>query len=655
LRVEGWRTLLAHTGLSARYAHILHGIEFGFTLNLPNIRDNLHPPNSLSAVEHREVLDAEFAKEFAAGRYLGPFTAATINDVLGPFQTSPLSVIPKANGGHRIIQNYSYPHKPIRGIASINSQLFASDHPCTWGTFHAVAQVISSLPPGCEMAVRDVKSAFRTIPIRPEEWPGLVVRSVGDDEDRFVVDTANPFGTVNGPGTYGELGDSYCDVVRAIGAGPLGKWVDDYYLFRLLRRHIDSYNAYRHSVQHRIEQLGGEVRLGARLWWDAGDMADGRPAELVESHEFDLADVAQSEFAHPGVRSEHDQQFGYSFEDITHISDTLGVIFGSSKDSEFGPTGVFTGLVWDVQAKTVGLSEKKRAKYGVALAAFLDKPSASLRDAQSIYGKLAHAALVLSQGRAYLTGLERFMGAFASTRNPFAVHRLVDEVREDLGWWTRRLANPVPPRPLPVPVIVRDTRAYSDASSGVGVGIFIDGWWRAWRLRDRWNADGRDIGWAEGIGFELLLAVLFELGLEDEHALVWGDNKGVVEGWWRGRSRNKFVNGIFRRIHPRVEEQRVHVHTRYVRSADNPADAPSRGIYGDPRLLLPRVPLVGELAAYLVDCDADTGGAGVLDWRDAKDKCIDDRERARRAKLAHDRDDEELIELAILGAGTADY
>jgi hypothetical protein len=658
--VEGWRSLLTRTGLAVRYKRITQSIEFGFTLNIPPITANLHPPNRDSAAEHRAVLDAEFEKEYAAERYLGPFTAASINEALGPFQTSPLSVIPKASGGHRIIQNFSYPYKPIRGISSVNSQLYSSDHPCTWGTFHAVAQVISALPDGCEIAVRDVKSAFRTIPIRPEEWAALVVRCP-QGEDAFCVDTANPFGPVNGPGVHGELADAYCDVVRAVGMGPLGKWVDDHYFIRLLRTCLPEYNRHRRAVRDRIIKLGGEIRRGARLWWDGGDMPDGRPMELVESHEHPVRDHTGSDLAHPGPRAEQDRDFAYTFADITQLSDELGVIFGAKKDSPFAPSGVFTGLVWDVQAKTVGISETKRAKYEAALADFLANEVAPLRAVQSIYGKLAHACLVMPEGRAYLTGLERAMGAFALSASPFASHRITREVRDDLAWWTRRLCVPIPVRPLPIPVSVRDTRAYSDASSGVGVGVYIDGWWRAWRLRERWDADGRDIGWAEAVGFELLVRVLIDRGLRDEHVVIWGDNKGVVEGWWKGRSRGKFVNAVFRRIHPVVSERGIHVHSRYVRSADNPADGPSRGVYGRPDRLLPRVDLGEALDAFLINCDEDEGDERTderrqraIDWGRAQPKHIPDGERARRAKLASERDDDELVDLAILGVGTSD-
>ena len=100
--------------------------------------------------------------------------------------------------------------------------------------------------------------------------------------------------------------------------------------------------------------------------------------------------------------------------------------------------------------------------------------------------------------------------------------------------------------------------------------------WRAWRLAPGWKSQGRDIQWAEAIGFELLTICVFALANEGDHVLVHGDNRGVVEGWWKRCSTNRPTNHIFRRILQRSEDCNKTVHTRYVPSVQNPADAPSR-------------------------------------------------------------------------------
>jgi hypothetical protein len=135
----------------------------------------------------------------------------------------------------------------------------------------------------------------------------------------------------------------------------------------------------------------------------------------------------------------------------------------------------------------------------------------------------------------------------------------------------------------------------------VGIGVVIGNRWRAWRLLPGWKQEGRDIGWAEAIGMELLARYVFEHAPHGSHIKLWGDNNGVVEGWWRGRSANDAVNNVFRRIADYLHQREASAHTRYVESARNPADDPSRGIYGRNADLLPRIPLPGNLRDFIVD------------------------------------------------------
>ena len=44
------------------------------------------------------------------------------------------------------------------------------------------------------------------------------------------------------------------------------------------------------------------------------------------------------------------------------------------------------------------------------------------------------------------------------------------------------------------------------------------------------------------------------------HTKVFGDNRGVVKGWWKGRSQNRPTNDIFRHIHS-IMEADISVHT----------------------------------------------------------------------------------------------
>lgn len=149
---------------------------------------------------------------------------------------------------------------------------------------------------------------------------------------------------------------------------------------------------------------------------------------------------------------------------------------------------------------------------------------------------------------------------------------------------------------------VRDIAAFSDASSSTGIAIIIGTRWKAWKLLPGWDANHRNIGWAEAVGFKLLVRTIARLSPTDreEHFETYGDNQGVVEGWKGGRSRNPRINEVFKRVTNISRDANIVVHTKYVRSARNPADDPSRGIY-PPESLLPPLDIPHELRAFIVD------------------------------------------------------
>src|ERR1700753_2276330 len=86
--------------------------------------------------------------------------------------------------------------------------------------------------------------------------------------------------------------------------------------------------------------------------------------------------------------------------------------------------------------------------------------------------------------------------------------------------------------------------------------------------------------------------------------LVFGDNTGVVEGWWAGRSRNTETNRIFRRIHELLKEHDSILKTKYVNTKFNPADGPSRGRFPPTQLPLPPIDLPKEVRPFLVNFNA---------------------------------------------------
>lgn len=597
LQPDSWNSQLRMLGLDDTYPFISNSIRYGFDAGIRPITVTFAPPNSASliafAVAFQEIIDNEFSK----GRYIGPLSRKDVEWLIGPFQSSPISLVPKPHKTNkfRLVQNLSFPHTPSETTSSINFSIDSDHFPCLWGTFPIVANIIRSLPPSSQAAIRDVSEAYRIAGLAPDQWPGTVVRLPGPDS--FAINTSNLFGLSSAAGVYGSLADCGVDIMRGGGIGPISKWVDDHAFFRMLREHVTEFNRRRHQTRLRIEANGGRRQSGGRYWFDAGKMPSGRTEEHDDSMRFPVCDLSGQ-----SPRSSNDVRFSYCMADIDAVSDPLGIPWEKSKDIDFASEFPFTGLVWNIATRSVSLSEEKKSRYLDAIQTWLEARSHTLPEVQKLYGKLLHAALVVPAGRAYLTRLERMLGVF--NRSPHQPHTAPKGTSDDLRWWRETLTRPVLMRAIPGPVPILDVCAFSDASSKVGIGIVIRGHWRAWRLLPGWEKEGRGIAWAESVGFELLIRSLLRDGAPAPNILVQGDNSGVVEGWWNHRSRDSNVNSVFRRIHSFLLNAHCTIHSRYISTHSNPADDPSRGIYPAHSLLLPPVALPHELAPFIVDFDA---------------------------------------------------
>ena len=186
------------------------------------------------------------------------------------------------------------------------------------------------------------------------------------------------------------------------------------------------------------------------------------------------------------------------------------------------------------------LLPEKKTRYLAAITEWESKHVHNLLETQKLYGKLLHAMLVIPAGQARLTSLEAMLGSF--NNNPFLPHTPPCDTPDNLAWWKHQFNQPVLFRPIQEPQPLINYEAYSDASSGIGIRITVGSRWWAWQLMPGWKSQGRDIQWAEAVGFELLSICLCAILGEGEHLLIHGDNQGVVKGWWKGCSTNKPTN-----------------------------------------------------------------------------------------------------------------
>jgi hypothetical protein len=180
--------------------------------------------------------------------------------------------------------------------------------------------------------------------------------------------------------------------------------------------------------------------------------------------------------------------------DIDRLSALLGYIWAPEKDIPFSSIPKYFGFLWNLILLVVSIPAEKMAKYLASIEEWETQgPQHSLQEAQALHGKLLHICLVLRSGRAYITELERFMGEIAKAPSNFVSHRPNFRLAKQLQWWKSQLQKPSLSRPIPGPADVIEPNAYSDASSTTGVGVWINGYWGAWRLLPEWKCDNRDI------------------------------------------------------------------------------------------------------------------------------------------------------------------
>ncbi|KAE8217483.1 hypothetical protein CF319_g8436 [Tilletia indica] len=552
LSSTGFDEQLRRFGLLSRYPSLPSALASGFNIGIPPLHRSRLQVNHGSALAQPAVIQAAIARELAAGRYRGPFSSSELQALIGPCQSSPLGLVPKGDSDWRIIQDFSWP----RDGESINSHLCSDSWPTAWGAARDVVRTLLSLPPTAQGAVRDVWEAFRRIPLHPSQWPGTVVRGLNDD---FYIDMFLGFGLSPATGVWGLVADAIADLCRAQGLGPILKWVDDYLFLSVPLHALPHVNHQRRILADSIQ--GRQARGGVAFF--AGRDGD----EHVEDYAFPLQNHSANS---PSA-------LVASLSAITSITAPLGVPWKASKDVDFCPNPIYIGFQWFISERCVGLADAKRLKYLASLRLWLSQPRQGLRSAQKLFGQLQHASFVVLHGRKRLGSLRRFVASM-SHAPPRIRHRPGKMVTADLRWWEAALARPTLRRSFAHDDDVVQIDASCDASTSFGVGVRIGDKELSIPVRAGWNCQGRDIAWLEAIALEVTVQLLVDQGISDCKVHILTDNSSVFFSERSGHSRNAQIMEVLARVRAMEADHNIDVIPVLVPSADNPADAPSRGV-----------------------------------------------------------------------------
>ena len=213
-----WERWLAQFPDARLANYLLQGFSSGFRIgyNRSSRSSSRCRGNMLSAREHPEVILDYMQSEQQQGRLVGP---------LGPgvqhVHTSPFGVIPKHNqpGKWRLITDLSSP--PGSSINDGIDPTLCSVHYS--GLDEAVAMVCR-LGRGCLLAKTDLKSAYRIVPVHPDDRPLLGMKW----GESVFLDAALPFGLRSAPKIFSAVADTLLWILAQRGVTEAIHYLDDF-------------------------------------------------------------------------------------------------------------------------------------------------------------------------------------------------------------------------------------------------------------------------------------------------------------------------------------------------------------------------------------------------------------------------------------------
>lgn len=166
-----WKSLLSTARLLPKYTSLSSSFILSFDIRTPTMHYTNAPSNSYFLALYNITFNTIIQYKFNHNYYLGPVSHLQVKALIGPFQSSPLSLIPKPYkpDAYWLIQNYSYSHNALPNYRFINSYIDSSNYSYTWGTFAAFFQLVLHLPPGSQGAIRDISEAYQNVPVHPSQ------------------------------------------------------------------------------------------------------------------------------------------------------------------------------------------------------------------------------------------------------------------------------------------------------------------------------------------------------------------------------------------------------------------------------------------------------------------------------------------------------
>ena len=202
---------------------LLEGFTQGFRIHFEGDRELVYDMDNhmgSGTQDSESIMWEKIMKEVRLGRVAGPFEEPPLPN----FRVSPLGVVPKGDSDFRMIFDLSLP----KGV-SVNDGIPKEAKTVQYTDYLTLVRAVDILGQGTYMAKTDLKSAFRQIPIHPDDRHLLGMRVKGF----YFVDKVLPFGLA----TSCRIFESFTSVLNLIMQARippevyLGYYIDDYMHF----------------------------------------------------------------------------------------------------------------------------------------------------------------------------------------------------------------------------------------------------------------------------------------------------------------------------------------------------------------------------------------------------------------------------------------
>ena len=221
LVINEWRKCLAKHPDKEFMDYIIRGLEkvSGWVSGMGRVHTSPARSNMHSARERPEVIDDYLAREVGLGRVMGPLERKEFPDI----HVSRFGLVPKGNQPDkwRLIVDLSHPSG-----ASINDGIERELCSLRYTSVDEAVQQVLKRGEGALLAKFDVESAYRNVPVHPEDRPLLGMSW----REGLYVDTALPFGLRSAPKIFTAVADALQWIMAEKGVESL-HYLDDFILF----------------------------------------------------------------------------------------------------------------------------------------------------------------------------------------------------------------------------------------------------------------------------------------------------------------------------------------------------------------------------------------------------------------------------------------